>query len=436
MFKKLWCSIFCGVFFLLATVHAAIPLVETDVSSNELFDSPNDARHYAFEVRLFTPNTRSCLPVINFDRELNDLQVSTLYGDFTVNEPVLIALFNCDALLRLTGIHQYGFVSYLTPWAHTAYYSRYVHSVGVWALLRRFRASLEEQIIGLLHDVSHTVFSHVGDYLYNHSASVRGTSYQDAIHPQFLRKMGVDQILVEYGYDLDALLQRPCLMLDQKSPEVCADRLEYTLQAGLLNNCINEDDVNQILEKLKFDFKRQRWIFCDSAAARQFAEISLYTTEHVVGAAWNHILYSWMADALREGLNKREHDGERVLGTRLIHEGSDLDVWEILNKSKNKTIKKALRKIKKYASGRIEKREELIHVCVDEYEPYDIVVHTKFRGIDPLFDDGLTVKHLTECDPEFAAEFARVQKIIEDGWRVKFVGELEGVPQNISTVIS
>lgn len=43
---------------------------------------------------------------------------------------------------------------------------RYDHSVGVMLLIRMLGGTLEEQIAGLLHDVSHTAFSHVADYVF------------------------------------------------------------------------------------------------------------------------------------------------------------------------------------------------------------------------------------------------------------------------------
>ena len=52
-------------------------------------------------------------------------------------------------------------------WAVTRATTRYEHSVGVMLLVRRFGASLDEQIAALLHDVSHTAFSHVIDYVFN-----------------------------------------------------------------------------------------------------------------------------------------------------------------------------------------------------------------------------------------------------------------------------
>ena len=39
------------------------------------------------------------------------------------------------------------------------------HSLGVYLLLRRLGADRREQVAGLLHDISHTAFSHAVDFL-------------------------------------------------------------------------------------------------------------------------------------------------------------------------------------------------------------------------------------------------------------------------------
>lgn len=383
-----------------------------------------------FFIESFGGGVEVCVPEVNWDGYWRRLHVSSIYGEFDVNEPVLIDLFNCSALLRIKGVHQYGFVKYLHPEVRS--YSRYNHCVGVWAIVRLFGGSLEEQILALLHDVSHTVFSHIGDYLKKHSSALRGTSYQDEIHRSFLIAMGVDLILARHGYFLDDILAIQHPILEQPSPELCADRLEYTLQAGLLT--VNHDtdevllsqaDVRYILNDLRFCKKSKHWFFVNQAAAKKFAMVSLYTTEYVVGAAWNHVVYSWAADALQEALNVY------ALNEEQIHFSHDDVVWGILEKSRNKTIQEALYKVKHYS--------ELLHVC-DEGEQCDVVVHTKFRGINPLvrLGKGKEMRHLTEIDDDFDVEYDRVKAVIGDGWRVKFVGELEGFgsEQNISTVIS
>lgn len=79
-----------------------------------------------------------------------------LYGSVEV-EPVLRDLVNSRLLQRLKGIHQAGAAYLVWPkWNVT----RFEHSIGVMLLIRRLGGSLEEQAAGLLHDVSHTAFSH------------------------------------------------------------------------------------------------------------------------------------------------------------------------------------------------------------------------------------------------------------------------------------
>ncbi len=85
-----------------------------------------------------------------------------IYGEFEV-EKVLEELIFSDPVQRLKGIHQGG-ASYLVnqKWNET----RLDHSIGVMLLIRKLGGSLEEQIAGLLHDVSHTAFSHVIDFVF------------------------------------------------------------------------------------------------------------------------------------------------------------------------------------------------------------------------------------------------------------------------------
>ncbi len=76
-----------------------------------------------------------------------------VYGKEKIKEPVLIELINSDSIQRLKGISQFGMPD---EYYHLKTFSRKEHSIGVLILLRRMRANLEEQVAGLLHDVSHT----------------------------------------------------------------------------------------------------------------------------------------------------------------------------------------------------------------------------------------------------------------------------------------
>ncbi len=67
-------------------------------------------------------------------------------------------------------------------------------------------ASLDEQIAGLLHDVSHTVFSHVGDFVFNFES--KKDAYQDSCHEWFLKKYGIEEILSKHGFTVDQVLHK------------------------------------------------------------------------------------------------------------------------------------------------------------------------------------------------------------------------------------
>ncbi len=87
-----------------------------------------------------------------------------VYGATEITEPVLLDLMESCAMQRLKGISQHGVTALL---GITPAFTRFDHSVGVMLLVRRLGASIEEQVAALLHDISHTAFSHVIDFVFN-----------------------------------------------------------------------------------------------------------------------------------------------------------------------------------------------------------------------------------------------------------------------------
>src|SRR5258708_6310808 len=87
-----------------------------------------------------------------------------IYGRETIDEPVLLDLLDSAALGRLRGVLQHGVTALLEI---TKPITRYEHSVGVMLLVRRVGGRLTEQVAALLHDVSHTAFSHVIDHVFH-----------------------------------------------------------------------------------------------------------------------------------------------------------------------------------------------------------------------------------------------------------------------------
>ena len=116
-----------------------------------------------------------------------------IYGQVKITEPVLIELIKSPALQRLKKIEQHGTWQLHKDYKQSYYFSRYTHSIGVMLLLRKFNASVEEQLHGLLHDVSHTVFSHVADFLFGDDPSKH--DYQDNRLDKAFELQGINKIL-------------------------------------------------------------------------------------------------------------------------------------------------------------------------------------------------------------------------------------------------
>ena len=130
--------------------------------------------------------------------QFTPIVIETIYGTITITEPVLIELLNSQAMARLKLINQYGIRKVIKPEEE---YTRYQHSVAVLYLLRHFGASLEEQVMGLLHDVSHTAFSHVADYLFG--TVLDYYSYQDKIFEWYVAHTDLGPILEAIQFELD-----------------------------------------------------------------------------------------------------------------------------------------------------------------------------------------------------------------------------------------
>ena len=317
------------------------------------------------------------------------LLIHTIYGDFEVTEPVLIELFSNPVMERIKYVRQYGVLDYVIK--QRKEYTRYEHCVGVWALLRMHGATLQEQIAGLLHDASHTVFSHVADKLFSHQSE--DSSYQDDIHAWYLKKNNIDLLLSRHNIVFDDILHKSGThrMLEQDLPDICADRLEYNLQAGILTNMLTNQDIAAILANIRYE--NGQWFFVDKQSAKKLALVSLFNTEHVWGGLENNFIYTWTVHALNRAL----HIG--LLSLDDIHFSIDPLVWDKLWISNDPLIIECLDKIV---------RHELFLTTLDSHERKSIK-KGKFRGLNPLVKEDGQLKRLTDIDDEYCTEYNRVK---------------------------
>ena len=298
-----------------------------------------------------------------------------LYGPFEIDDPAVLALLETAAVQRLKGVLQHGITALIDITRPT---TRYEHSMGVMVLVGKLGGSRKEQIAALLHDVSHTAFSHVIDYVFeNHD----GQNYHDEHKERYMAGTDLPATLAQVGLDWrDFLEESQYPLLEQAAPRLCADRLDYFLRDSLDLGLATPAEVAGALDHLVV--AQGRIAVDDRDTARWLADTYMAADE----ASWANFrevgIYELTARAIRYALAAGILAEDSIWGT-------DVKVWRKMKASADPEMKALLASIQ--ASTRF---------VWDEDRP-DFRVSTKLRTIDPdVVSDG-ALTPLSELDPEY-----------------------------------
>ncbi|KAF1677687.1 HD domain-containing protein [Bacillus sp. SKDU12] len=279
-----------------------------------------------------------------------------IYGKHHI-DGVLEELIKSAPVQRLKGIYQGG-ASFLVnrKWNVT----RYDHSIGVMLLIKKLGGTIEEQIAGLLHDVSHTAFSHVIDIVFENEEE----DYHENIFHQVIAHSKIPGILKKHGYNAEELLADDTrwTMLEQSAPELCADRIDYTLRDMYKYGHISLHEAQTFLEHLIVS--NGRLFPGDIESAEWFVKVYYKEVIDFFLHPVNVYGYVYVARALKAALEYHVLSTEDLLKT-------DQEVLDILHSSKNEEVLSLL----KFIHPDIQVKEDNIH--------YDFYQKKKMRLIDP-----------------------------------------------------
>jgi len=298
-----------------------------------------------------------------------------VYGNIEFKEPVLLALLQVPSMQRLQGVLQAGVTALIGVRQPT---TRFEHSLGVAWLVRSLGSLLEEQIAALLHDISHTAFSHVIDYVFNNH---HGQSFHEEEKESFLLAGELPGVLRQFGYDWrDFLHEEGFALLEQPAPALCADRLDYFLRDSLSLNILSSQDIQELLPHLVVHDRRIA--VDDLTAARRLA----YAYIKADDASWSNFrevaLYELTAKTIRRAL-------EIGLLSKSDLWTTDQQVWAKLQGSEDAGLLSSLKVISPQTQ-----------FVRDELHP-DFHVSTKLRTLDPDVVMGGKMVRLSELDPEY-----------------------------------
>lgn len=314
-----------------------------------------------------------------------------VYGPIEITEPLALELINSYSLQRLKGIDQGG---YSKPFhAADRIFYRFDHSIGVYWLLKKYQAPLAEQAAGLIHDVSHSAFSHCIDYVFK-DGNGREQNHQDNLFENFVRQSDIPKIIKKYGLDINYILDdRNFPLKESLLPDLCADRIDYSLRTAVAYGQLTEGGAQDILASLST--QGGRWIFKDLVSAEKYARLFWQLNEEYYASLAGAIMHLTVGDYLRYAL-EHNYISETDLYT------TDVQVLEKIAKFQETDAELAY----------LFKKMNTPAGFKNDSTDYEKIIHLKSRVVDPLFFSGEEIKKLSDAKPEW-------QKIITEELKPK-----------------
>ncbi|SFW74166.1 hypothetical protein SAMN02927921_03863 [Sinomicrobium oceani] len=166
-----------------------------------------------------------------------------IYGEFEL-PGVIEDLIKTQVFQRLKKIHQGGAVFLADPGIN---HTRFEHAIGVMLLIRKLGGRIEEQIAGLLHDISHTAFSHLIDYVLD----IEGEDYHEKRYAEVLKDAELNAVLHHYQMDSATFTDvEKFKLLEYPLPSLSADRIDYTLRDMFQIGKISLDEISWFIRGL------------------------------------------------------------------------------------------------------------------------------------------------------------------------------------------
>jgi len=318
-----------------------------------------------------------------------------IYGKQEIIDPIILELIATSEMQRLKHINQYGVWDLFDPKYFT---SRFDHSVGAYLLLRKFNAPREEQIAGLLHDISHTAFSHVIDYVFDDSEF---QSVHERFHQQVIFDSQIPAIIKKYSLDINHIIDEHNFpLLENNLPDICADRLDYFLRDSSLIGITTPQEIQIIQSALIVH--HNEFVFNHPDAAYLASTKFIQTCQQFWGSPLQSGSYTLMSNILKRALDKK------IITER--------DFFS--------TDKSLLKKLKDCQDKDITNQFDLFsydRIIESTKEDYTFHTKSKARYIDPKILINGQLKHTTELFPQLQQQIDTLKEKFKQGYYIKIV---------------
>lgn len=248
-------------------------------------------------------------------------------------------------------------------------YSRYEHSIGVSLIVYHFTHDKKQTVAGLLHDIATPVFAHTIDFYHQDHLKQESTEFDT------IKIIEQDQQLVSLLKEYDLTIEEVCNyhlypLCDNDSPQLSADRLEYTLGNMYSYGFCTLKEIQNIFNDLKVNDLQNEIIF-------KHEEIAYFFTKKMLQCS--HI---YVMDEDRYAMEYLSHLIKKAIEKNVVCE-SDFYLKEkefIDFLKKDQEIRKLLENYQKL--NKVEKGKNTDYFCVKVFVKkryIDVYVENKGR---------------------------------------------------------
>lgn len=201
--------------------------------------------------------------------------IDKIYGEHEFSG-VIEEIIQTNIFQRLKKIHQGGSIFLVNPQIN---HTRFEHSIGVMLIIKKLGGSIEEQIAGLLHDISHTAFSHLIDYVLD----VEGEDYHERRYVDVLKDNELNAVYEKYQLNGTVFIDiEKFKLLEYPLPYLSADRIDYTLRDMFQIGQVSLKEISWFINGL--DSLDNRIVLKSKAYGEWFQEkYNFLTTEYFEG---------------------------------------------------------------------------------------------------------------------------------------------------------
>lgn len=293
----------------------------------------------------------------------------------------ILPYLESPAMQRLKGIGLFCGVDYSCLFHPQVFYSRYDHSLGVALITWHFTHDRLATLAALFHDVSTPVFSHVIDFKNQDYLSQESTEKANA--QMILSDTTILDCLTKDGINPQSILHDDVYPIaNQKTPHICADRLEYMFSTGLfLTNSFDLKTVENCYRDLKVMINedgQEEPSFQTLTIAQTFFHASKAVTQLFLDDK-DKITLQLLAQIIDEGLIRgylKEAD---------LYHKSEQEMITLLRQCEDLTMKKYLKLLTE--QDQVLTSEEPLDHC------FSCQLKVKVRYIDPLYQKNRLSKY-------------------------------------------